>query len=138
MMEVLEPARRNVRGWINNTDRGGMKRKYAVGIMKKTVLASLCLAAFSSFGCSGTQYGAARIKSTPAGAEIVNLRDNTNLGRTPATVVWQGDSSEQITIQLHKNGYQSTITSFWVNKRHSSEEEAKVNAIDVHSELEKE
>lgn len=116
-----------------------MKRNYSAEILKKAVWVSLCFTILCSFGCSGSsRYGAARISSTPAGAEIVNLRDNTNLGRTPATVVWKGDSSEQVTVQLHKNGYHSTITSFWVNKRHSSEEEARMNAIDVHSELVKE
>lgn len=112
-----------------------MKRKFAGQFLTKTGFALLCLAALSSFGCSGAQYGAARIASTPAGAEIVNLRDNTNLGMTPATVVWKGDAPEQVTVQFHKNGYHSTITSFWVNKRHSSEEQARMNAIDVHSEL---
>ena len=110
----------------------------AAKTMKKTIWALVCLVALFSFGCSGTRYGAARIDSSPTGAEIVNLRDNTNLGITPATVVWRGDASEQVTIQLHKKGYHSTITSFWVNKRHGSEEEARLNAIDVHSELEQE
>lgn len=115
-----------------------MKRRYTRGYLLKTVLALAGFATLFSFGCSGTQYGAARIASTPSGAEIVNLRDNTNLGRTPATVVWRGDSAEQVTVQLHKKGYHSAIASFWVNRRHSSEEEASMNAIDVHSELEKE
>ncbi len=89
-------------------------------------------------GCAGTQYGAANINSTPEGAEIVNLKDNTNLGRTPAQVVWRGKDSEKVTIQLQKKGYHSAITSFWVNKRHKSEASARENATDVHSELAKE
>lgn len=89
-------------------------------------------------GCAGTKYGAANINSTPEGAEIVNLKDNTNLGRTPAQVVWRGKDSEKVTIQLQKKGYHSAITSFWVNKRHKSEDAARENATDVHSELAKE
>lgn len=89
-------------------------------------------------GCSMTKYGAVNIDSSPTGAEIVNLKDNTNLGKTPAQVVWRGDESEQVTVQLHKNGYHSAITTFWVNKRHSSEEDARQNAVSVHSELDKE
>ena len=89
-------------------------------------------------GCSGVKYGAVNIDSTPSGAEIVNLRDNTNLGKTPATVVWRGEDSEQVTVQLQKKGYHSSITRFWVNKRHASEEDAKMNAVDVHAELEQE
>ena len=53
----------------------------------------------------GTKYGAANINSTPEGAEIINLKDNTNLGRTPAQVVWRGEDSEKITVQLQKDGY---------------------------------
>ncbi len=89
-------------------------------------------------GCSSTQYGAANINSSPEGAEIINLKDNTNLGRTPAQVVWRGENSEKVTLQFQKSGYHSTITSFWINKRHDSEIEARDQAIDVHGELEKE
>ncbi len=89
-------------------------------------------------GCAGTKYGAVNINSTPEGAEIVNLKDNTNLGKTPAQVVWRGDESEKVTVQLQKKGYHSSITSFWINKRHKTEENARANAIDVHSELAKE
>ncbi len=86
-------------------------------------------------GCSGTKYGAVNISSEPSGAEVVNLKDNTNLGKTPTEVVWSGEGSEQVTIQFHKNGYHSAITSFWVNKQYDSKEEAKMNMVDVHSEL---
>lgn len=90
-------------------------------------------------GCAGgTKYGAANINSTPEGAEIINLKDNTNLGRTPAQVVWRGEKSEKITVQLQKDGYHYSITSFWINRRHKTEAEARAQAIDVHSELEKE
>jgi len=89
-------------------------------------------------GCSaGVNYGAANITSVPSGAEIINLKDDTNLGKTPAKVVWKGaeDSSEQVSIQLRKAGYDPAITSFWVNKRHASEERARENSVDVHAEL---
>ena len=99
-----------------------------------TVSAALLL---TLSGCSGTQYGAANIDSTPQGAEIINLKDNTNLGQTPAQVVWRGQDSEKVTVQFQKNGYHSAITSFWINRRHDSEAEARAQAIDVHTELEK-
>ncbi len=90
-------------------------------------------------GCAGgTKYGAANINSTPEGAEIINLKDNTNLGRTPAQVVWRGKESEKVTVQLQKDGYHYANTSFWINRRHKTEAEARAQAIDVHSELEKE
>lgn len=109
--------------------------------MRNTTLLVLCsIALLMASGCSRANYGAANISSEPAGAEIINLKDETNLGKTPAQVVWRGEagSSEQVTIQLRKNGYQPAIASLWVNKRHSSEGEARANAVDVHAELQKE
>jgi len=107
--------------------------------MKQTLCALSCAAFLFVAGCSGgTYYGAADINSDPEGADIINIKDNTNLGRTPAQVVWSGDGSEKVTIQLHKNGYHSSITSFWVNKRHKNEEAARANSIDVYKELEQE
>jgi hypothetical protein len=100
---------------------------------------AICCVAFLTAGCGGMKYGAAKISSEPSGAEIINLKDDTNLGQTPANVVWQDKEglSEQVTIQLRKNGYRSAITSLWVNKRFSSKDEAMDNAIDVHTELDK-
>ncbi len=115
--------------------------------MKKTTVTRRLAALFPALtglllltltGCSATQYGAATIDSTPQGAEIINLKDNTNLGQTPAQVVWRGDESEKVTVQLQKRGFHSAITSFWINKRHDSEVEARAQAIDVHAELEQE
>ena len=107
------------------------------GTARYRMLACLvCAAAALSVGCAGgPKYGAANISSSPAGAEIINLRDNTNLGKTPAQVVWQGNGSEQITIELQKRGYLSTIQKFWINKRHDTEEEARASAVDVFGEL---
>ena len=105
-------------------------------ILPRMLACLLCGAAALSVGCAGGQkYGAANISSSPAGAEIINLRDNSNLGKTPAQVVWQGEGTEEITIQLQKRGYLSTIEKFWVNKRHDTEEEARASAVDVFSEL---
>ena len=107
--------------------------------MKKSFLLLASTAFLFITGCSSkTYFGAADINSEPEGADIINIRDNTNLGRTPAQVMWSGKGSEKVTIQLHKNGYHSSITSFWVNKRHESEEAARANATDVYKELEKE
>ena len=53
-------------------------------------------------------------------------------------MVWRGEKSEKITVQLQKDGYHYAITSFWINRRHKSEVEARAQAIDVHSDLDKE
>jgi hypothetical protein len=113
------------------------KRNGRTGTLALTLLAASLMLLVG--GCAGgTKYGAANINSTPEGAEIINLKDNTNLGRTPAQVVWRGKESEKVTVQLQKNGYHYAITSFWINRRHKTEAEARAQAIDVHSELEKE
>jgi hypothetical protein len=115
-----------------------MKRNNPIGHVRPAVFLVIAFAALTTVGCSaGVKYGAANIASNPAGANIINLRDDTNLGKTPSKVVWKGpaDSSEKVTIRLQKNGYRSSITSFWINKRFTTEEAARDNAIDVHSEL---
>jgi len=105
-----------------------------------TTLPLLCLLVLTMTGCSRGIYGAANISSEPPGAEIVNLRDNSQIGTTPAQVVWNGEagSSEKVTLQLRKNGYIDKITSIWINHRHSSAAEAKANAVDINVSLEKE
>lgn len=115
-----------------------MQRRNIPQQLRNTLLALSFAAVLLTTGCSSTQYGAADINSVPEGADIINIRDNTNLGRTPAQIVWRGEGSEKVTVQFHKNGYHSSITSFWVNKRHKTEEAARANATDVFSELEKE
>lgn len=117
-----------------------MKRNNPMSLVRSAALLVITFAALMTVGCSTVKYGAANIASNPSGADIINLKDDTNLGKTPSKVVWKGpaDSSEQVTIQLRKNGYHSAITSFWINKRHKTEDEARENAIDVHSELVKE
>jgi hypothetical protein len=108
-------------------------------MVRKMLLLAAGMLVLLTVGCAGQKYGAANIISEPAGAEIINLKDETNLGRTPATVVWRGEagSSEQVTVQLRKSGYQYAIATLWVNKRHDTEEAAKQAATDVFAELKK-
>ena len=71
-------------------------------------------------------YGAVQFVTNPPGAEVVNLRDDTNLGSTPLQVFWESKDGkpEHVTIQFRKRGYLEKIVSLWVNKRHSSREAA--------------
>lgn len=89
--------------------------------------------------CSSQKYGAAKITSSPEGAEVINLEDDSHLGSTPVKVAFSGeaDTAEFVTIQLRKPGYIDRITSFWINRRHDTEETAEDNAIDIKVELEK-
>ncbi|BDD89120.1 hypothetical protein [Desulfofustis limnaeus] len=109
-------------------------------LLSTTILGVAVLAMLVLSGCaSSNKYGAAKIGSIPEGAEIVNLKDQSHLGMTPAKVLFPGepDTAEFVTIQLRKPGYIDRITSFWVNRKHGSPEAAEANAIDVKVELEK-
>ena len=94
-----------------------------------------------STGCSTAtkKYGSVKINSSPEGAEVINLEDDSNFGLTPVNVSFGGkaDTAKYVTIQLRKPGYKDRITSFWVNRRHKTQAEADDNAIDISVELEK-
>lgn len=83
---------------------------------------------FQLTGCSSTSktYGAVKFTSMPQGAEVVNLKDDANLGMTPVMVTWEGEDGkpEYVTVEITKKGFQNEITSFWVNTRHETREEA--------------
>lgn len=99
----------------------------------------LLTGAFLLSGCGKTSYGAAQLVSTPKGAEVINLGDDSLLGTTPVEVVWQGDQGEAecVTVEFRKAGYKEKITSFWINKRHETREAASRQAQPIIVELEK-
>lgn len=91
-------------------------------------------------GCSSAvNYGSAKISSSPAGAEVINLEDDSHLGVTPVNIRFAGkeNTAEFVTVQLRKPGYIDRITSFWINRRHLTQLDADDNAIDISVELEK-
>lgn len=93
---------------------------------------SLCLLG----GCARPKtFGAVEFKSTPAGAEVINLGDDTLLGTTPTKVIWESANgeSQKVTVQFRKQGYLERISDVWVNTRHRSREAAleKAQPIDV-------
>ena len=78
-------------------------------------------------GCGSKKtYGTVKFQTIPAGAQVVNLKDDTNLGMTPVSVTWEGEDGkpQYVTVELTKKGYQNDITSFWVNTRHENREAA--------------
>ncbi|NLZ17326.1 MAG: hypothetical protein GX087_06290 [Desulfobulbaceae bacterium] len=94
----------------------------------RLALLALALAVFGlSTGCSQKKYGAVKFDSSPAGAEVVNLKDDATFGLTPILVTWESSSGEPeyVTVQMRKAGYLEEITSFWLNTRHSSREAAQ-------------
>ena len=92
---------------------------------------------FAISGCSS--YGAAKIQSVPSGAEVINLEDDSLLGRTPVIVHWKNDREESklITVRFQKSGYSDKVTAFWVNMRHSSKANAENEPQTVNVELKK-
>ena len=89
--------------------------------------------------CGRTSYGVAKIESLPSGAEVVDLKDDSHLGRTPLFVTWEGDegSIRHATIELRKEGYVEKITAFWVKMRYDTKEAATGDAQPVVVELQK-
>ena len=103
--------------------------------IKPGLLVAVLLLAIT--GCSS--YGAAKIQSVPAGAEVINLEDDSLLGTTPVMVHWKNDREESklITVRFHKSGFDDKVTTFWVNMRHSSKTDAENEPQDVKVELKK-
>ncbi len=101
----------------------------AINIHKRTITVGyrVLLVAAGTLLLSGcAYYGAARIISIPRGAEVVNLEDDTVLGRTPVDVWWKDNSSKPkfINVRFQKSGYRSKVTAFWVNLRHNTRKSA--------------
>ncbi|MFP7755336.1 hypothetical protein ACLG6S_11920 [Thermodesulfobacteriota bacterium B35] len=91
-------------------------------------------------GCAGQKtYGAVKFVTRPAGAEVINLKDDSHLGMTPLLVTWEGEDGkpEYVTVEMLKAGYREEITSFWVNRRHKSREAAAAEPQPVTVELKK-
>lgn len=89
--------------------------------------------------CGKTSYGVAKIESIPTGAEVIDLKDDSHLGRTPLFVTWEGDdgSIRHATIELRKEGYVEKITAFWVKMRYENAEAATQDPQPVTVELKK-
>ena len=91
-------------------------------MQKLILLASLVV--FVS-GCA-SHFGAARIVSTPPGAEVISGEDGTSLGVTPATVFWKDGSANRkhLILRFQKEGYYEKVSSFWLSMRHASRDQA--------------
>lgn len=99
-------------------------------VTRLALLALTLAVIWLSTGCSQKKYGAVQFDSSPAGAEVVNLKDDATFGLTPILVTWESSSGEPeyVTVQMRKAGYLEEITSFWLNTRHSSREAAQAEA----------
>ena len=102
------------------------------------LLAVAAMLQLTACGSSKT-YGDVKFITIPPGAQVVNLKDDTNLGMTPVQVTWEGKDGkpEYVTVELTKKGYKNDITSFWVNTRHETREAAAAEPQPVTVELQK-
>lgn len=96
------------------------------------LVAALLGAVMVLSGCVGATappYGSASIVSEPAGAKVVNLKDGTEIGTTPMQYTWQTEDgkAEYIQLLLTAPGYADQVTSFWVNPRYGSADDAEKN-----------
>ncbi len=112
------------------------REKVARGLAGAAMAAALTLLAGCCAEAPVETYGAARIVSEPAGAGIVDLRSNAALGNTPMDHVWETaeGKAEYIQLVLTRAGHEDAVTSFWINPRHATREEAAENpqTITVH------
>ncbi|MDH3692360.1 MAG: hypothetical protein OEU36_23240 [Gammaproteobacteria bacterium] len=95
-------------------------RKFGRRIGLTVVVGTLFLA-----GCS-SHYGAVMIESEPGGAEVVNLETDYVMGTTPIKYWWKSPSSARqfVNVRVQKEGFKDKTTSFWINPRHSSKQDA--------------
>ena len=107
--------------------------------MRRNFLFSgLLLTLMGLSGCA-SHYGAMRVDSTPRGAQVISLEDNTVVGVTPVILVMKGSSErrQHIIVRLHKEGFYDKTDSFWMEMRHRSHEQASQDAQQIKVELEK-
>lgn len=82
-------------------------------------------------GCvaATTPFGSASIVSEPAGAKVVNLKDGAAIGTTPMQYTWETEDgkAEYVQLILTSPGYADQVTSFWINPRYDSKDDAEKN-----------
>lgn len=86
---------------------------------KKTVRAFALLIAIVSLSACAAHYGAAKITSSPSGAQVINGEDGSIIGTTPVTMNWKNSngSRQTIILKLNKPGYYEKTSSFWLEMR---------------------
>lgn len=79
-------------------------------------------------GCA-SHYGAAKIITQPAGAEVINSDDGTVIGVTPLTTWWKDSSKSRqyVALRIKKPGFEERVSHFWLSMRHKSEASAVNN-----------
>ena len=84
------------------------------------------VAAFSGCAAEKTAFDAAKIVSSPPGAEVVDMKTGSLLGTTPLDLTWERDEfrAEYMMLQLSKQGFKPQPTTFFIHPIYASEQDA--------------
>lgn len=87
---------------------------------------------FCSAGCTvkkSPPFGAAEFVTTPPGADVIDLKDNSMLGTTPFKYVLETEegNAEYVTVKITKPGYADKTYSFFIHPQYMDEEGALQN-----------
>lgn len=107
--------------------------------LKKAVYSFVLLLAIINLSACAAHYGAAKIVSSPAGAEVINGEDGSIIGKTPVTMRWKNANGNRQTIILKfkKAGYYEKTSSFWLEMRNRNAKKADTNPQLVEIEMQK-
>lgn len=91
--------------------------KFAVP--QKALRSLLWIVVVISTSACASHYGAAKIVSSPPGAQVISAGDGSVIGTTPMTYRWKNANGnrETIIVKLKKAGYYEKTSSFWLDMR---------------------
>jgi len=100
--------------------------------MLKNTLILLSLLLIS--GCV-SHHGAAKITSSPSGAQVINAKTGEVLGVTPLAINWKESrgTRQQILVKLNKDGYYQKTEGFWLDMSAKSAKQAsnRPNLVEI-------
>jgi len=107
--------------------------------LKKTIRSFILLLAIINLSACAAHYGAAKIVSSPPGAEVINGEDGSVIGTTPVTMRWKNSngSRQTIILKLKKSGYYEKTSSFWLEMRKRNAKAASADPQLVEIEMQK-
>jgi len=110
-----------------------------IAAFKKAAFSFFLLAAMINLSACTAHYGAAKIVSSPSGAEVINGEDGSIIGNTPVTMRWKNANGNRQTIilKLKKSGYYEKTSSFWLDMRKRNAKAADANPQLVEIEMQK-
>ena len=110
-----------------------------IAVLRKTLSSMLCMALVLNMSACASHYGAAKIISSPSGAQVISADDGSVIGTTPMTFRWRNGNGnrETIIVKLKKAGYYEKTSSFWLDMRARNLKTALAAADSVEIEMQK-